>query len=336
MTDLEQQIAAALADGAQDAPSAVGLATGARSRARTRRRNRLAAAAAVVALCVGVPTAFAVTGGSDDGPRRSDGTVATDPAPPTRTLPDGFHYESWHGVTIEVPDSWGYGALDQWCAGDEPERPVVQRPGEASTLAGCGPNAFGYGVWFQALEDNEDDFNWPLTQQDPESWPAGAYVGAHGLGGVLVEIALPDIDLAQQILASARVNAALDPNGCPVDTTSDPVVPADSMTVCRYDAGGLLEQSELLRGDDAVAAAGALEDAPPGSVDCGSGPPSGGFVRLASLADDAVVDLTGCTQLTVHGESRQLTPDVLYWALSPGWSGSVPGAVSLPSELRER
>ena len=29
-----------------------------------------------------------------------------------------------------------------------------------------------------------------------------------------------------------------------------------------------------------------------------------------------------------------LTADVLYWALSPGWSGTVPGDVSLPSELR--
>ena len=53
-----------------------------------------------------------------------------------------------------------------------------------------------------------------------------------------------------------------DPNGCPVDAGTDPVVPEDAMTVCRYDDAGLLEQSELLSGADLEAAETALQAAP--------------------------------------------------------------------------
>ena len=37
--------------------------------------------------------------------------------------------------------------------------------------------------------------------------------------------------------------------------------------------------------------------------------------------------------LLAYGE-RELTEDVLYWALSPGWSGAVSGDVPLPPHLR--
>jgi hypothetical protein len=32
--------------------------------------------------------------------------------------------------------------------------------------------------------------------------------------------------------------------------------------------------------------------------------------------------------------ARRLTADVLYWALSPGWSGSFPAGVPVPERLR--
>jgi hypothetical protein len=34
------------------------------------------------------------------------------------------------------------------------------------------------------------------------------------------------------------------------------------------------------------------------------------------------------------GVHKQLTSDVLYWALSPGWSGEIPDGVPFPSVLR--
>jgi hypothetical protein len=34
------------------------------------------------------------------------------------------------------------------------------------------------------------------------------------------------------------------------------------------------------------------------------------------------------------GEDRLVTADVLYWALSPGWSGAVDDGIPLPEVLR--
>ncbi len=330
MSDLEQRLADALTHGAQDAPTASGLAAAARSRVRTRRRNRLAGAAAVAALAIAVPAAVVATHDSDPD-RRNPSQVANDPEAVGPSSRGGYHYESWHDVTIEVPNTWVYGALDQWCANDGlSEEPIVDRPGGAQTMVLCSP-ASGYGVSFQTI-DNTDDFQWPLVLQTGDTWPSDAYVGARGLGGVLVEVALPDLALAQQILDSAQHNDMLDPNGCPVDSGSDPVVPGETMTVCRYDEAGLLEQSELLRGADLKSAELALWAAPATTAtDCDALPAK--TIRLASVAEDAGIDLS-CGTLVVHGEARTLTKDALYWALSPGFSGSVPDGVSLPSELR--
>ncbi len=235
-------------------------------------------------------------------------------------------------MTIEVPDTWRYGTLDQWCVGGELEVPVINRPGGVTTAMGCTP-AQGYGVSFQEVE-RSDEFRWPLAQQG-SGWPSDAWVGAHAVGGTLVSVSLPDINLAQQILDSVQLNPSLDPNGCPVSAESDPVVPGDSMTVCRYDADGLLQQSELLTGDEVSRAEKALHDAPAGEAGACTADRRDDqqFIRLSSLAEDAEIDLK-CGWLTQRGETRPLTSDVLYWALSPGWSGSVPGGVSLPSELR--
>jgi hypothetical protein len=43
--------------------------------------------------------------------------------------------------------------------------------------------------------------------------------------------------------------------------------------------------------------------------------------------------MPGCLGLGWHGW-RELTPDVLYWALSPGFSGGFDGTVPLPKQLR--
>ena len=329
MSDLEQRLADALTGGAQDAPAATGLAAAARSRARSKRRTRVAGAAAAVALAVAVPTAIVATAGSDsDGPSR----VANDPNSDLG-VPDGYRVESWHGVSIEVPDTWGYGSLGAWCAGGGSlDKPRVSRPGEVSEMIACSP-ANGYGITFQEI-DNRDDFQWPVVQQPGnDSYPQGAYVGGRGIGGVLVMVTASTQAAGLDVLATMRsIGSEGDAHGCPVDSTSAPVVRGDAMTVCRYDDAGLLEQSELLSGADLKSAELALWAAPAETAtDCDALPAQ--TIRLASVAEDAGIDLS-CGTLTVHGEARRLTADVLYWALSPGWSGSVPDGVSLPSELR--
>src|ERR1700750_2930697 len=107
MSDLERRLGDALTEGAQEAPSAIGLAAAARTRARERRRARVAAGAAGAVLAVAVPAAGGGLGGGDGGSARvgapvgvtGRGSTAVDPnqspSAPTDTAtdwPDGGGY----------------------------------------------------------------------------------------------------------------------------------------------------------------------------------------------------------------------------------------------------
>src|SRR3954453_9511878 len=161
MSDLEQRLTDALSQGAEGAPTAAGLADAARSRARSRRRGRVTVAAAAVALCVAVPTALVATHGSTRaGPGPSDDPTATTSP---QVVPAGDRVESWHGVSILVPDWWQYGNLGDWCAGGGSITSRVQRPEGARDAIQCSPEST-YGVSFQAV-DNTGDFAWPVVEQ---------------------------------------------------------------------------------------------------------------------------------------------------------------------------
>ncbi len=343
MTDLEERLTAALTQGAQAAPTATGLAAAARSRARRGRRAKASGVAALAALCIGVPTAVVAIGGSDDERPRPSKVADGNTGGPG--VPDGMRVESWHGVTALVPESWGYGSLQDWCAsGGEPE-PRVERPGGISLLIQCATST--YGLSFQELppgQDRDQEFDWPVALQTSEGWPPDAYVGAHGIGDVLVQVTAPSEQQAREILATVRaIGPEGDVNGCPVDAGSDPVVPGHVMAVCRYDEAGALEQSERLDADEAASAEEAIGSAP---YDTRRGPlcPSPHAptttIRMVSSAMDATVTFGGScpldTRVAFGDEGRTLGREVLYWALSPGWSGSVPDGVHLPSELRTR
>ena len=341
MSDLEQRLADALSDGARGAPPAVGLAGAARSRARARRRNRLVGAAAAVALAVGLPAAVLATHGSDPEPQNPS-QVANDPDAAGPDARGGYHYESWHHVTIEVPDTWGYGTLNQWCVDDGMEgAPRVDRPGGVQTLVLCTPGS-GYGVSF-APKQQGGEVDWPVAEQHSDAWPDGAFVGAVTVGGVVVTVAAPEVNVALEVLGSVRaIGPQGDPNGCTSSRGEAPpmAVSDGAMRICRYDAQGLLEQSEVLAGEDTERAVAALEAAPEAADSCMRNVTDvEPIVRLDTSSISVNVDLGGeCPTVHGHGvgQDRTITPDVLYWALSPGWSGSVPGDVSLPSELRRR
>jgi hypothetical protein len=131
-----------------------------------------------------------------------------------------------------------------------------------------------------------------------------------------------------------------DPNGCTTSRAEAPPteVPDGVMRICRYDEQGLLEQSETVTGPQVDQAAAALEAAPaidPKAFCPGDAERNVPVVRLHTADIHASVDLGGdCARIHGLGPDRQLTSNVLYWALSPGWSGSVPGNVPLPEELR--
>jgi hypothetical protein len=340
MSDLENRLADALSQGAEGAPAAVGLAHAARSRAHSRRRARVAGVAALVALCIGVPTAVVAVRGSDNS-RPGPSHVANDGAP-DRGVPAGMRTESWHGVTALVPDSWGYGSLEDWCVSGPQLEPRVERPGGISLDIKCPSST--YGLSFQELppgQDREQVFDWPVALQTSKGWPPDAYVGAHGIGDIMVEVVAPTAEQAQAILGTVHaIGPQGDLNGCTSSRGEAPPqdVPDGGMRLCRYDDRGLLEQSELLSGDDVARASAALEAAP--EIPDGEACPRDvttvvPVVRLHTADIHANVDLGGdCPTVHGLGPDRELTSDVLYWALSPGWSGSVPGGVSLPSELR--
>jgi hypothetical protein len=333
MSDLEQRLTEVLQRGAEGAPDAAGLAGGARSRARQRRRTHLAGGAAVVALALAVPATWVAVSG-DDAPGPTDRTqTAADPDP----TDDGWRWESWHGVTVQVPDTWREGPLSTWCLdGDEPT-PRVQRPGGVTASIACTPS-LGYGLMFQDVDDRTD-FSWPIGRQDSGGWPEENVVGARGMRGVLMTVVTPDEDLAQRILDSAHpVDRDGDPNGCATRLGGEPVVPDGAVSVCRYDDTGLLEQSEALVGQDAGDAVRALQAAPAPTTcaDASAGSQPHGVVLLRAAGTSARVDLVpACPRVTVDGDVRELTPDVLYWALSPGWTGDATG-LPLPPQLRQQ
>ena len=334
--DLEGQLTAALRDGAQAAPDAAGLAHAARGRARHKRRARVAGAAAAVALAIAVPTAVVAWPSSGDG--GSDAPHAADTAPDGPTVDEGYRWESWRGVTVQVPDTWGYGALSDWCAdGGTIGTPRVQRPGTVANMILCDPG-WTYGLTFQKI-DNGDDFEWPVVSQTDAAWPEPNYVGARGIGGVLVTVATPDAELAHRVLDSMRrIPDEGDANGCPARLTPGEASPPEGgLSVCRYDDTGALDQSEVLFGEDAGKAVQALQAAPPASecADSSQGSQPHQVIVLEGPGITARVDLVdGCSRAQVDGDVRDLTIAVMRWALSPGWSGSVGGDVPLPAELR--
>jgi len=351
MSDLEQRLTDALIEGGQGAPSATGLASAARARARRKRRARIAGGAALVALAIGVPGAVVALSG-DDAPGRSVGPAdrgetavdgkgddGGDAQVDVPSLESGYHWESWHGVSIQVPDSWTYGSLSDWCAdGGDPETPRIQRPGTVSELVMCDPS-MSYGLSFQEI-DNHDDFEWPVVHQSGDGWPKENVSGGRGIGGVLVTVTTRTSAEASYILYSMHaIPATGDANGCQYRLRPDEISPPEgALSVCRYDEQGQLEQSEALVGEDAGDAVRVLQDAPePGEcADTSQGSQPHQVIILESAGISARVDLVnGCPRVTVDGHVRELTSDVLYWALSPGWSGSVPDGVSLPSELRK-
>ena len=268
-----------------------------------------------------------------------DGTTARDPAGDPG-LPSGFRVESWHDVSVDVPSTWGHGNLATWCLDDAPAPAahVVERPGGAVPAIGCGAPAQGYGLRFSAAGEGarapRPRPSRSVTARRTRSTPGSARPSRTGCGSRWSPGSAYD---ARYVLSSVRAIEGVDDNGCPAVASgstgaADPV----EVAVCRYDGGSRLVQSERLTGDQAEAARAAVEAAPPArrANDCRN--PQGEHVVLVIGAQVAEVQYTGqaCSDrgILVGDDRRELTSDVLYWALSPGWSGGVERWVPLPDD----
>ena len=105
------------------------------------------------------------------------------------------------------------------------------------------------------------------------------------------------------------------------------------MSVCRYDTTGALEQSELLVGSDAEDAATALDGTQQGELDCQPADVPGATIRMFDGDRDASIELDGACTVVEGTPAGIVDADVLWWALSPGWTGDATG-LPLPSALR--
>ena len=330
MSDFEGRVTEVLRSQSEAAPDAFGLADAARSRARARRRTRAAVVGAAAIIAVAVPIGVVALGGGDEPGRPGPSADNSDAA----DLPPIGRWESWHGVTVEVPAAWQYGDQATWCAnGGSAETFRITRPGGFSAAIACTPSS-SYGLAFQEI-DQREPFDWPVVTQTGDAWPEGTFVGAHGENGVLVTVAGPDREQLLDVLATVRtLDDGVDPNGCGTTPAVGPTPPRAGMSVCRYDAERRLVQSEALVGADASAAAAALDHARAGELDCDPADSLGETILMQDTDRDVVIQLNAaCTAVEGLTGIRIADADVLFWALSPGWTGDATG-LPLPDQLR--
>jgi hypothetical protein len=326
MADLEDRVADGLGGTAGRAPGPGDLAAGARQRLRRRRRTTAGVVAAVVAV-VAVPVAVAGVLTGDDGSAGGDPPGAAGGAPP------GWRTETWRDLSLRVPPDWDRGGGTDWCtSGREVEdaTPQVSRPGGVIPTIACSPS-FGYGAHFAEPSGGElpPGTEGVVQRYRGERYPDGSWIGYAATGQAAVWVVAADRTTARQVLDSTEPVAGVDAHGCATFLSMAAPTGSDRISVCRYDAEGWLEQSELLSESDsrlAVAAVAAAPPAPPSARRC--------FweellerpaITLGSERFNATVLYEGCHAVDPAGGvvPRELTRDVLYWALSPGWSGQV-------------
>jgi hypothetical protein len=346
MTDFEDRLATALRQAGDDAPDAAGLAPAARGRARARsRRTALATVAAVVAVA-GVVGGVALVGGGDGGPSRVP--AADDPTPTVETSGSSpaTRLESWRDLSVQVPTSYGYGNLSTYCI--QGAEPVVERPGGVVRTVGCGPYEQGYGVAFRdgALADlvypsgHIWQYGWESDEQ-VKVYPEDSWLGfVRSPGDNLVWVVAEDRATVEEILGSVVSNDEPDPLGCATHQGGDQgdrQLPDEGLLrVCRYAIDGWLEESEILSGEEAADAVAALDDAPAKGERMCTAMVEGPTIVLSASDAEGQVTLDACQGFSWAGKDHDLTADVLYWALSPGWSGGVEGDVPLPERLRQQ
>ncbi|MGH3479596.1 MAG: hypothetical protein ACRDQD_22520, partial [Nocardioidaceae bacterium] len=291
---------------------------------------------AVVAVPVGV--ALVVTGDEGREPSTAAGGVPTD-----------WRTKTWRDLSLRVPPDWDWGGGTDWCTsgrGVEDTTPQVSRPGGVIPTIACSPS-YGYGAHF--LEPSGGQLppgtEGVVQRYQGERYPDDSWIGYAATGQAAVWVVAADRTTARLVLDSTEPVAGVDANGCAAYLSMAAPTGSDRISVCRYDGDGWLEQSELLSESDsrlAVAAVAAAPQAPRSARRC--------FwekllerpaITLGSEHFNATVLSEGCHAVDPAGGvvPRQLTPDVLYWALSPGWSGTLSSLTHdqepQPLELRQ-
>ncbi len=217
--ELEAMFRSSLADHASEAVPAADPVADAHAGARRRRRVIGAIAGAAAIVVVAPAAVVAVTLGHG-------GSNAADPAVPS--VAGGWRAESYNGIELRVPVTWGWGATPATSGPDHcvvMKEPYVGRPmGPAELRCMSNPPAH---VWFDSSE--------PVGSRDGQTT-------VRVQGATTFNITVADTDRAdrQRILDSIHP-VTTDSNGCPVKPakfpwgSQDPNLPdATNASVCLY------------------------------------------------------------------------------------------------------
>lgn len=338
-SDLERRLTESLHGTGSRAPQPADLGAGARRRLRRRRRTSATVAAAALAL-VGVPVGVLVAGGGGADPERREPTARD-------RVPADWRTETWRDLSVRVPPGWTWGSGTDWCAsGDPPGRavPQVSRPGGVVQSISCSPSS-GFGVHFAepASGPLPPGTEGAVQQYRGGRYPDGAWLGYAATRHAAVWVVTDDRTVARLVMDSVEPVGVVDANGCSDRAVGVAPGAGERVSVCRYGRDGWLQQSELLSPDDSAAAAAAVADAPgaggaalPVCATAGTTTP---VVTLQSGDLDArLLRSPRCWTSSVFvagSQQRRLTDDVLFWALSPGWSGSLERGLPVPDRFRD-
>jgi hypothetical protein len=339
----EARLTTALRSAGDGAPEADGLASAARGRVRARRRRTALTAVAASVAVAAVFGGVAVLAGGDAPrvvlPAEQEPPTATDTSTPSAS---DTRLESWRDISVRVPAEWGYGNLSTYCI--QEGRPVVDRPGGVVRAVGCGPYEQGYGV--QLRDGSAINLVYPpghIWQYGWESedqvklYPEDSWLGYQGSGDNLVWVVAEDRATVESILDSFT-SFEVDGNGCPTREFAEDVSNAaeGEVRICRYSSDQWLEQSEVLTGQDAQDAVAAFDAAPAQQMHSCPIRNERTWINLMAGDQTGNVQLMGgCNGLGWDNGWHELTPEVMYWVLSPGWSGGFDGGVPMPTKLRQ-
>ena len=274
------------------------------------------ACAAVAAGIVGVSSVLNGDGSGQAGMPADRGRAASTPA-------DGWRWESYQSIEVQVPEDWDYGVTGSPpCLVKKVQRPYVGRPGAVQAI-GCRdplpPLAYRASyLWFDRESRNPAvpagtaehgivDGRTPDVQPADHGWVEETRL----VDDLHVTVLSDDDSLRRRILDSARLIVGSDANGCTPDhplahqPQGRPALTGglkslgtvESVAVCRYAIGALVgdRRAPLIAGSAVTGnAAAAMVDAIT-SAPGGNGP-----------NDNECIDTYGSDVLvlTVHGSNH--------------------------------
>ena len=304
-----------------------------------------AAAAVVLVAAVAIPLAISRFSGSSPSSAvpaaapESGPSDAASNAEPTASAPvsrPGWRWESYRVLSYQVPTTWGYGYAPDtaWCVGEGRTAygAIVDMASETRAVpAILCPRAIPLDrlpMFVSVRSAGAADRGWDL--------PSGWGVASTELNGYRLEVVHPDKaqEVADEIVASVRPIAEVDPNGCVAAAAprqSAQIASPDRVSLCQYERGvdHPLLASTVLTGERAANVVDALMRAPVGSGPDGSscaveGDVTGETEVIARLwqgsnAQDVRVRYAACegNGITGLGDSRKLTAEACQAIMVP-------------------